>query len=390
MIENALGCNCTGCSACANICPVSAITLIPNTKGFIIPKVDEQKCVKCEKCLVVCPSMSPLSNKSYNIPSVYAAWNKDEVIRINSTSGGVFSALAQTIIQQGGYVVGAEYTSDFSVHHTIISNTEQIKKQRQSKYTQSDLGFVFRDIKALLENNAPVLFCGTPCQSAGLQKYLGKDYAQLFCCDFICRGVISPKVYKKFLSDITPDSETLKEVQFKNKDFGWNRFSTKLTFSNQKTYHKDRNTDYYMRGYLQHNLYLRDCCYQCDYKTLPRVSDISLGDFWGIGNYDAALDNEKGTSVVLINSGKGKALLNLTKEYLELTERSLDEVLAGNSCLLESATRGEYHDYFFKRMDKLSFPQLIETIDQKSIKLSYTDRILRTLSILKHRLKGDH
>lgn len=389
MIENAPNCNCTGCSACVNICQVSAIAMVPDVRGFLVPRVDDEKCIHCRKCLAVCPSLSPLQENVYSDPAVYAAWNKDEAVRVESTSGGVFSALAEAVISKGGYVAGAEYDGTFAVRHTIIHHQKRIAGQRQSKYTQSDLGFLFRDIKKLLDEEETVLFCGTPCQSAGLQKYLGKNYDNLFCCDFICRGVISPKVYKKFLTDMCPSDTRLQKVHFKNKDFGWNRFSTKLSFADGSCYQKDRNEDYYMRGYLQHNLYLRDCCYQCDYKTLPRKSDISLGDFWGIGNYDASLDNEQGTSVVLINSEKGRMLLDWAEEHLVISERSLDEAISGNACLLNSAAQGEYRDLFFKKMDRLPFGKLIEMIDRKSLKLSYKDKILRTLSVVRHHFRGN-
>lgn len=388
MIDHAPNCNCTGCSACVNACPVDAIAFIPNEKGFLVPRVDESKCIQCKKCLTVCPSLSPLQKEDYREPAVYAAWNQDEAIRLDSTSGGVFSALAEEIISRGGYVVGAEYDSEFGVRHTVIGNRKEIKKQRQSKYTQSDMCLVFRDVKKLLDEGSLVLFCGTPCQSAGLQKYLKRDYENLYCCDFICRGVISPKVYRKFLEDMCPVAGSLRKVHFKNKDFGWNRFSTKLTYEDGSFYQKDRNEDYYMRGYLRHNLYLRDCCYRCDYKSLPRISDLSLGDFWGIGNYDPKLDNEQGTSVVLVNSEKGSTLFGWASHRLFSMERTMDEVLSGNSCLLNSAAYGEYRDYFFQKMDKVPFTKLIETIDEKSLKLSSKDKLLRKLSRMKHLLKG--
>lgn len=390
MIENAPDCNCTGCSACMNICPVDAIHMEPNERGFVIPRVDDAKCIKCKKCLTVCPSLNPLKNNSYFQPDVFAAWNRNEQIRLESTSGGVFSALAETILSRGGYVVGAEYDGQFQIRHTLIHSVDDIKRQRQSKYAQSNLGKIFADIKELLDLGELVLFCGTPCQSAGLQKYLSKKYERLFCCDFICRGVISPKVYRKFLEDMQPKSGApLTRVHFKNKDYGWNRFSTKLFFEDGEVYQRDRDEDYYMRGYLRHNLYLRDCCYQCDYKTLPRISDISLGDFWGIGNYDATLDNEMGTSVILVNSENGRVLLEWGKEHLMLTERVLEEVLAGNSCLLSSATPGEYREFFFKRIDKIHFAELIELIDRKSVKMNCIERIIQKLAALKRRFLGD-
>jgi coenzyme F420-reducing hydrogenase beta subunit len=390
MIQNARDCNCTGCSACANACPVSAITMEPDKYGFLTPKVDNAKCIQCKKCLKCCPSLNPVQNPRFCNPKVFAAWNKDEQIRLESTSGGVFSALAEAVLRRGGCVVGAEYDDKFEIHHTIIHSAEDIKHQRQSKYAQSDLGTVFSEIRKLLNDGKIVLFCGTPCQSAGLQKFLAKEYDNLFSCDFICRGVISPKIYRKFLHDMHPQSgAAIHRVHFKNKDFGWNRFSTKLTFEDGSFYQRDRNDDYYMRGYLQHNLYLRDCCYQCDYKTIPRVSDLSLGDFWGIGNYDASLDNEQGTSVILVNSEKGQQLLDWSRELLVLTSRTLDEVIAGNVCVLSSAERGKYREYFFKHIDKVHFAKLIARIDKMSVNISFTDRVLQRLSAVKHWMMGD-
>lgn len=391
MIDKVVGERCTGCSSCDNICPINAIRLIPDAKGFFYPKVDYVKCVKCGKCLTHCPAVTPLNPEHRIQPDVFAAWNKNEEIRINSTSGGVYSALAETIINRGGYVVGAEYDEAFRIYHTVINSLKSVTRQRQSKYAQSDLNDVFKQIRNLLRQGKLVLFCGTPCQSAGLQKYLGREYENLFCCDFICRGVVSPKVYRKFLEDSHPDSEKkLQTVHFKNKDYGWNRFSTKLTFNDGSVYQKDRNEDYYMRGYLKYNLYLRTCCHHCAYKTLPRVSDISLGDFWGIGKYDPALDNEMGTSVILLNSEKGRTLLSWAHESLELHQRTIDEVIAGNACLLQSAEEGKYREYFFKNMDKYRFPKLISLVDKKTMRYSLGDQILQKASALKRKIMGEN
>ena len=178
----------------------------------------------------------------------------------------------------------------------------------------------------------------------------------------------------------------LNKVHFKNKDFGWNRFSTKLTFGDGSTYHRDRNEDYYMRGYLRHNLYIRPSCHQCQYKTLPRISDISLGDFWGIGNYDSSLDNEKGTSVILINSQKGQELLDIAQNSLNLYKRSIEEVIAGNSCLLQVAVPGKYRDFFFRKMDRWSFDKLILTIDKKSQKVPLRVAVRQKIGTIKRRL----
>ena len=379
--------NCTGCAACRNACGVGAIELIEDREGFVYPHVDQNKCVNCGKCAKSCPSLCHSKKNEYFYPDVYAAWNQDEEIRLMSTSGGVFSALAQVVIGGGGFVAGAFYDEDFHIRHGVISSMDELPCLRQSKYAQSWIGDTFKTVRQLLKQGKTVLFCGTPCQSAGLQQFLSKEYENLYCCDFICRGVVSPKVYEKFLKDMRP-SETvrLKKVHFKNKDFGWNRFSTKLTFSDGSSYHRDRDEDYYMRGYLRHNLYMRPSCHQCQYKTLPRISDISLGDFWGIKNYDSALDNEKGTSVILVNSLKGRKLLAMAQDSLILHKRSLEEVIAGNSCLLQVAEPGKYREFFFKKMDCYPFDKLILKIDRKSQQVPFQVAMRQKLGIIKKSL----
>ena len=175
------------------------------------------------------------------------------------------------------------------------------------------------------------------------------------------------------------NGSVLKTVQFKNKDYGWNHFSTKLGFQNETIYQEDRDHDFYMRGYLKHNLYLRPSCHNCKFKTFPRVSDLSLGDFWGIGNYQKELDSDKGTSVILINSQKGKELFSWMEDMLVCSKRTLAEVLAGNSCVLHSAPVGEFRNYFFDHMDKMSFDRLIEKIEYKSQHLTLKEKLAKVI-----------
>lgn len=373
MINIADKAKCTGCSACVNVCAKNAIKFKNDYQGYHYPVVDKKLCVDCSLCDKVCPLINPQDNRNYVDPLVYASWNKDKEVRIESTSGGVFSALAVKFLSEGGVVVGAQYTDDFSIEHTIIEDVSALQKIRQSKYAQSELGLIFRKIKQLLISNQKVMFCGCPCQVAGLKSYLKKEYDNLFLVDFICRGIISQKVYKKYLVSVEKHTNSrITKVHFKNKDFGWNRFSTKLHLDNNDTYHKDRYNDEYMVGYLKHNLYLRPCCHECKFKTLPRVADVTLGDFWGIANKDESLDCNLGTSVVLINSKKGEDYFSDIKDTtLESCRCELSDVVAGNSCLLNVAPKGKYREYFFKKFDKTDFIELIHKIDQKSILDTY-------------------
>lgn len=371
---------CTGCGACVNICLQNAISLIPDKHGDTYPNVNNDKCTQCSLCEKVCPLLNEIENSNYIEPLVKVAWNTDVQIRENSTSGGVYSALAESFIKQGGYIVGAEYDSDFSIVHRVTSNIEDISKLRQSKYAQSELGDVFKKIKTLLQDHQSVMFCGSPCQVAGLKRFLRKDYDNLFTIDFICRGIISQKVYKKYLLSVKKHTGSeIKKVHFKNKDFGWNRFSTKIDLDNDSVYHKDRYSDEYMVGYLKHNLYMRPCCYECKFKTLPRFGDITLGDFWGIGNYDKNLDNDMGTSVVMVNSDKGEKLLELCKNSLFTQDSDLDTVTKGNSCLFNSPSVGKYRDYFYSKYEHKDFIDLIHSIDSKSMfdreNLTFRDKL---------------
>lgn len=388
MIDKVEKSMCTGCAGCKNICPVSAITFRADSEGFEYPDIDMAKCIKCNLCEKICPILHPVKSDNTSKPDIYAAWNMDENIRINSTSGGIFSALATQFIQRGGLVVGAVYLEDFSIVHTMISSIHDLEKLRQSKYAQSKIQDIFKSIKDELSKGNKVLFCGSPCQNAGLRNFLRKDYENLYCCDFICRGIISQKVYHKFLNDVSKKhSSDIKNIQFKNKDFGWNRFSTKVSYKDGSVYQLDRFTDYYMVGYLKHNLYLRPSCHNCHFKSLPRVADISLGDFWGIANFDANLDNNKGTSVVIVNSQKGRELYSWIKNDVYSCERTLDEVTKGNSCLLNCAPAGKYREYFFKNIDKTDFIDLINKIDKKASKVPMGEKAREYITVVKNHLK---
>lgn len=374
--------NCTGCSACVNICPVNAITFAEDTEGFNYPIVNEKKCINCEQCNRICPIINTVKvENNYIIPKVYASWNIDEEVRINSTSGGVFSAIAEKFIDENGIVVGAEYTEDFSIRHTFITDKEGIARLRQSKYAQSDLSDVFKKIKKLLTEGKKILFCGTPCQVAGLKSFLKKDYDNMYLCDFICRGIASQKVYKKYLLSVQNKmGATIKKIQFKNKDFGWNLFSTKIELNSGEFYHKDRYNDEYMVGYLKYNLFIRPACHSCKFKKLPRVSDITLGDFWGIGEKSKELDSDKGTSVVLLNTKKGENLFEKIREKTIICEECyLEDVVKGNTCLFNTVPEGNYRNYFFNHIENEDFIDLIHKIINKAVwernDLSFKDRI---------------
>lgn len=371
MIDNKIKKNeCCGCSACNNICPLDCIIMKIDTEGFWYPEVDYTKCIKCQKCIKVCPAINkPSTDNALKNADVIAAYSKDEEIRINSTSGGMFSEIAKYILKNNGKVFGARYNEEHLVEHCKIEKLSDIETLRQSKYLQSNILKTFKEVKEELNVDNFVLFVGTPCHIVALRKFLNKDYNNLLTVDFLCRGVISPEAYKQYLKSLEKKyNSKIKKIIFKNKTFGWHRFSTKVIFENGEEYIKDRYTDSYMRGYLEGNLYLRPSCHECQYKTLPRYSDITLGDFWGIEEIKKHLDQDKGTSIFMINTEKGKEIFEKIKENLIFEEMKIEDIYLGNVALTE---RVKYPDLkkrneFFNNYLKEDFIELTEKLLHKS------------------------
>lgn len=355
--------NCTGCEACRNICHNNAIQMVEDQEGFKYPVIDYSKCNQCGQCEVCCPALKEDIVENPGVEKVFAAWSKDEECRYLSTSGGIFSEIAMEVIDNGGHVVGARYKEDFTVEHCMITKKSELEKIRQSKYVQSDIGEVFRRIKQELEEGYIVLFCGTPCQNAGLKSYLRKEYKNLITCDFICRGVNSPKAYRQYLEYLREDYKSdISKIIFKEKSNGWNQFSTVVEFSNGSVYKKGRNEDLYMLGYLKYNLYIRPSCHQCKFKGKNIVSDLTLGDFWGIGKEKSYLDENKGTSVVIVNTKKGEEIFNRIKEHIESEECQRKQIIKGNPCMLQAVEKGKYREKFFEGIDAYPFDILMQNI----------------------------
>lgn len=381
---------CTGCDACYNVCPESCIEMVVDKTGFRYPKVDYNKCTKCSICIKICPSLNkPSLIEKWETPKVFAAWSLDENIRLNSTSGGVFSELAKRVLKDGGFVVGARYNEKNLVEHYMISNIDELIKIRQSKYVQSDIGDILKKVKEKLIDDKLVAFCGSPCQVAGLLKYLKKPYNNLITFDFICRGTNSPKAYLRYLDMVEEKYKSnIKKVWFKNKTYGWNRFSTRIDLENKKIYIKDRYDDLYMRGYIEENLYMRPCCFDCKYKTFPRVSDITLGDFWGVGATDPSLDADKGTSLIMINSDKGEMLFNSISKNIFRKESTLELALPGNISIVKSATKNPVSDQFLVMLDDYPFDICFKKLVRKNIVNRTKIKAYRVGSRIKRSIKS--
>lgn len=353
--------DCCGCSACVVICPEKCITMKEDHEGFLYPEVQLEKCIDCGVCESVCPifKKTPLLADRLKSPQVFAAWNTDKAVRLDSTSGGVFSALAEKMFELNGFVAGAVYSEDHTVSHIVTNDRLKLDEIRGSKYLQSYMGDLFRNIKQLLNGGEKVMVCATPCQIKALYSVIGKDHANLITCDFICRGVNSPKVFLKYMDMLEQQyGARATKIKFKDKTYGWHRFATRIDFANGKTYIKDRYSDPFMRGYLSTNSFVRVSCHKCQFKDMPRQADITLADFWGIEKIQPELDDNCGTSLVLLNSKKGVDFFNNTGNKVISKEFTIQDTVAGNPYLDKSLEFKPGRDQFFNDLDVMPFAEL--------------------------------
>lgn len=358
--------DCCGCYACYNICPKQCITMKIDDEGFWYPDIDKNKCINCNLCEKVCPIINPVK-RADSKKIAYAGMNKDEQIRIKSSSGGIFSILAEYIIKNNGVVYGAGFDEDFNIKHKRILYNTDLDLLRGSKYVQSSIGDIYKQVKNDLESNMLVLFTGTPCQVEGLRSYLKKEYANLITMDFICHGVPSPLVWKKYLEEIKKSKqENIKNIYFRNKDIGWKVFSLKIIFD-EKIYSNNLNNDLFMKGFLQ-DVYLRPSCYSCKFKKINRISDITVADFWGIENILPKMDDDKGTSLIVVHSEKGKQLFDKLSEKMILNEVDLNEAIKYNPSMISSVKYNEKRNSFFA---ELNSGKILTDLIRKYTKISF-------------------
>ncbi len=369
---------CNGCHACAAVCPKKCIATTADTEGFLYPKVDETACISCGLCDSVCPVMHQDEPLNENLLA-YAAINKDEQTRMQSSSGGIFTLLAKYVLQKGGVVFGAAFNEKFEVEHKCVETEEELAIFRGSKYVQSKIGDSFAKAKTFLEQGRVVLFTGTPCQIGGLLAYLKKPYDNLYTQDIICHGVPSPMVWQKYVEYRKNQSEsTPQSISFRNKDEGWKVFSLRIDFDDGSIYRKTLKNDLMMQAFLK-NLCLRPSCYDCAFKSKARQSDITLADFWGIENVLPEMDDDKGTSLVCIHSAKGQALWKELQPYIISRQVNADEAITYNPAMIQSVARPKNREVFFKALQKGSFEKAVNKATKRSLLRRILGKIKRIL-----------
>lgn len=337
---------CSGCTACSQVCPKQCISMQADSEGFVYPVVDEAVCIECGRCKDVCPVLHHANGK---IPKkVLAEKNRNEEIRSTSSSGGVFYELSRQFIQNGGVVYGCALDKDMVARHICVEDIENLDKLKSSKYVQSDMGDTMYEIKKRLVSGQKVLFSGTPCQTAGLHNYLGKDYKELLVVDVLCHGVPSPKLFADYLEYLGRQYDGGKpvSVNFRNKQRGWKRLYMEVCFDNGKRHYVYSGYDRY-EGMFLNNLSLRPSCYECKFTKSERYGDITLGDFWGIGKKYPQWDDDKGISVVMLNTNKGIAAFEKISDLFNGREEELSTAKAGQRTLYAPTQKNANRDSFY-------------------------------------------
>lgn len=345
---------CCGCGACENVCPQSCIEMRRNGEGFLYPTVNVDKCIGCGMCEKSCPVLNTETNPPSIVKAAYAAFTIDEEVRLESSSGGIFSELAEYVLKNGGVVFGCAMSEDCKkARHIMIEKPEDIKYLRGSKYLQSEIGRTYKETKEALKQQRLVLYSGTPCQIAGLKAYLGNNtYDNLLTVDVICHGVPSQSVWKNYLYTLENKfSANADTVSFRNKLYGWKNYNLSCSFKNGSEYHGKAGYDLFLKGFVS-DYYLRESCCNCKFKGKNIQSDITLGDFWGIDNVLPEINDDKGVSVVLVHSEKGQSAINSISNKIKLFEVSEQNALASNPSFYKSITPNGVRHAFFRDLNK--------------------------------------
>ena len=315
---------CVGCKNCSSVCKLGCISFEYKSNGFYYPIVDNNSCVECGACVRACPLLNETYTKRSNEPlAAYGCYAKARELVEKSSSGGIFSLLAKTVLDKNGVVYGLAFGDDFiDIKHIRIDRVDDLYRIRGSKYVQSDMEGVAESIREDLKESRLVLFSGTPCQCAAI-SFL--THNNLFLIDFTCHGVPSPLVWKAYLNAIKDKKGNIKSVEFRNKDWDWQYSKLKITFDNNKPYWESNENGLFMK-YFFDDKNLRESCYNCSFRGLRRISDITLADYWGVVNQIPSFTNERGTSYCTVNTEKGRRLWDMVSPYIVYCDAPLEYI----------------------------------------------------------------
>ena len=370
--------DCCGCSACAQICPQKAISLVPDVLGFKYPMIDDKLCIDCGLCVKVCQFKTDYQTFEVRDPEIYAFRNKDEDQLLRSQSGAAFWTLAKSIIKEGGVVYGVGFADNFRVVHKRVTTLEALEELRGSKYVQSDVCNTFLETKNDLKQGLKVLYSGTSCQIAGLKAYVGKNLRKnLYSIDLVCHGVPSPKIWEEYLK-VNPfiikyNNQDVICIKFRDKEKGWSSSVTSFSTKNNKYFSTSYSNIFYS------GLALRESCFLCPYTNFNRVSDVTVADFWGWDKVSDLFQDNKGVSLLMVNSDKGQYLLDMVRDEIYLISSDRKSCMQHNLSApsvrnhLRSEFEADYalygYDYVTKKYFSKSFFKRVKNKLKRILKL---------------------
>ncbi|MGM9534773.1 MAG: Coenzyme F420 hydrogenase/dehydrogenase, beta subunit C-terminal domain [Intestinibacter sp.] len=359
---------CTACYTCYNICPKNCISFENDEYGIKFPVIDDTKCIECNLCVKTCPANN---ESNFNKPkNAYATWSLDNEDRKTSTSGGLASVLYNEVISKNGVVYGVCMDENFNLNFERATHKNDLYKFKGSKYVQASVNDKFKLVKDDLENNKNVLFIGTPCQIDGLKFYLKKEYSNLYTVDLICHGTPPIGYLKEYIEKIINEKNINPSKILFREDNEYAFILCKDSTQN-KLYYKSGFCDEYIQGFLN-SLFYRECCYSCKYATNQRVSDMTIGDFWGLGLKEPFNHPYTGAiSLALVNTSKGQELLYKCKDKLFMEERSVEEAIEGNAQLNYPSNRHKNYDAFREKYKQYGFVKAANQCLTEELRIGY-------------------
>lgn len=380
MIEIKSPTQCCGCGACKSICPVNCIEMKEDSEGFKYPQVDKSICIMCRQCENVCPVLHKIS-ASYQTEA-YLSRTKSQELLMQCTSGGIFTSIAKQVVENGGIAYGAAYGENFCVRHERVTDSIGVIRLAGSKYVQSDLSDTFDTLKEDLLNDKQVVFCGTPCQVAGLNNYLGKRYNKLLLIDLICHGVPSPKLWKEYVGFIKKKYGDIINVNFRSKRLGYHVTVMEEHFSNGNARISSARTNLMLKCYFK-NVADRPICYECPFKTIAHCSDLTIFDGWHAREYVPDLkDDDKGYTIILVQSEKGKSYIN-EQEHLYLNLIDLEQAISRDGKMtLNSVVKPKARNSFYQMLDEIGIENTVNVL----FPIKYHDFIIEWIKIILKRI----
>lgn len=346
---------CSGCTACMNICPKNAIKMVYDEEGFKYPVIDKDKCINCGACHRICPNVK--KDEKNAIIEAYGAKHKDKQEQITSRSGGAFIAISDYILEQNGVVYGAELKEGYTVAHNRATNKEERDKFKGSKYIQSDMNDIIKKVQEDLADNKKVLFSGTPCQVAAVNACVKEKYKEnLYTCDIVCHGVPSEFIFQDFLKYVKEsNNKEIKQFIFRDKRFGWETHYETFIFEDDT----EISTQYFRNLFYGHHI-LRPACYKCNYANKHRPADITIADFWGVDQVNPEFLDKNGVSLVVINNPKGKELFDNIKNDLNTIDCSIEDCLKHTYTLNQPTPITENREEFWQDYKNEKFDYIID------------------------------